>query len=571
MKKSKTLGQMMGVIVVTAFFIPMTVFILINQFQLWQIIYKTRVSDMQNEIRTADMTLDLVLDKHTTILYDFCTDDSNIDLVRNINERQDEMSVNANRLRRKLSHICNRNEGVVGITLVTRDGKCFFYDWENSSSVSSTWAAQIQIPKFTKGTVYWGGKVCVKAGDQEKHLLHISRKLVDYRNIDYEIGTVVMSIDQKEIWEYITPNEDSDLYITDGTTIIASPDSDMIRKDISMVEMRNRWIESIVNKKTGWTLYDYYSTKGYQKAIASHSQIWGICSIVLFLLVNYILQNLMKPMNSKIQDLTTAMFRMEQGDLSVQVKPNPDLPLEMSKIVDGFNVMVVETKTMVEKVKQSMEEQKNAELSAMEAQIDPHFLYNTLDTINWKALEREEYEISEMVGALADILRYSIRNPGEMVTVTNEIYWLEQYLVLQKEKLGQPLSVQIDIPEDLYGYKIHKLMLQPFLENSIKHGFYQMQTPCIVNIRIRLVENQLHITVRDNGRGIAPDVLIKLNDKRSELKGHVGVANVRKRLELYYGEDADLYFESNGGKGTTVHLFVKAIREKEEDDENSDC
>lgn len=571
MKKSRTLGQMMGVVVVMAFFIPMAVFVLISQFQLWQIIYKTRVSDMQNEIRTADMTVDLVLDKHTTILYDFCTDDSNIDLVRNINERQDEMSVNANRLRRKLSHICNRNDGVVGITLVTRDGKCFFYDWENSSSVSSEWANRIEIPDFKKGTVYWGGKVCIRPDDQEKHLLHIARKLVDYRNIDYEIGTVVMSLDQQEIWESITQNEGSDMYITDGDRIIASPGGKMIRSDISQVDTKNRWIERVVNEKTGWTLYDYYSTNDYQQTIARHSAVWGACSVFLFILVNLILQNLMKPMNSKIQDLTSAMLKVERGDLSVQVERNEELPQELDKIVNGFNVMVVETKTMVDKVKESMEEQKNAELSAMEAQIDPHFLYNTLDTINWKALENEEYEISEMVGALADILRYSIRNPGDMVEITNELYWLEQYVVLQKEKLDQPLSVELDIPEELYTYKIHKLLLQPFLENAIKHGFYNMQEPCVLKIRVRLAGSQLHVMVQDNGHGMPPEMLEKLNDKTAELKGHVGIANVRKRLELYYGEEADIYFESSEGEGTVVHLFVKAIREEEGNNEDRNC
>ena len=99
-------------------------------------------------------------------------------------------------------------------------------------------------------------------------------------------------------------------------------------------------------------------------------------------------------------------------------------------------------KQLVEKVKQSTVDQKNAELQAMEAQIDPHFLYNTLDTINWKALEHDDFEVSNMVGALADILRYSIRNPGDMVSIGQELSWLERYTMLQKEKLDQPLMIK---------------------------------------------------------------------------------------------------------------------------------
>lgn len=196
---------------------------------------------------------------------------------------------------------------------------------------------------------------------------------------------------------------------------------------------------------------------------------------------------------------------------------------------------------------------------AMEAQIDPHFLYNTLDTINWKAIEHEEYEISQMVGALADILRYSIRNPGDTVSINQEIYWLGQYVMLQKEKLEAPLQVVVDVPEELQEYRIHKLLLQPFLENAIKHGLYQKKGECCLKIRMRLADDQIHIMVEDNGKGIDKAMLELLNEKTSSMGEHVGVANVRKRLELYYGDDADIYFESKKGCYTIVHLFVKAI------------
>ena len=559
MKKNRTLRQMLETLMLLAFFVPTILFMLLSQTRGWQMIYRLREADMQNEIQTADMTLDLVLDKYTTVLYDFCTDDDTIKLVRRINERQDEMNVNGNRLRRELSHIANRNDGVEGISLITRDGTCFFYDWGAASSVSSEWAGKIQVPDFEKGTVYWGGNVSISGTGKQEYLLHIARKLVDYQDIDCEIGTVIMSINQQNIWDFITPNKESDMFITDGNRIIASPDNQMIQQDISVVDTKNRWIKSVVNEKTGWMIYDYYSTKEYQRAIARDSIIWAISTIVLIVVVSFILRDAVRPILEKVKELTSAMLKVELGDFKVQVSQNEELPLELQQIVDGFNVMVIETGAMVEQVMKSTVEQKNAELSAMEAQIDPHFLYNTLDTINWKALEKEEYEISRIVGAFADILRYSIRNPGDMVSIENELSWLEQYVMLQKEKLSQPLLLEKDVPESLNGYRIHKLLLQPFLENAINHGFYGMQELCILKVRMRLAENQLHITIRDNGKGIAPEMLKQLNDRRSDLKGHVGIANVRKRLELYYGEDADIYFESSEGTGTSVHLFVKAV------------
>ncbi len=111
---------------------------------------------------------------------------------------------------------------------------------------------------------------------------------------------------------------------------------------------------------------------------------------------------------------------------------------------------------LIGQVKQSALEQKNAEISALEAQIDPHFLYNILDTINWKAIENEQYEISEMLVALAEILRYAINDAGELTTIEAEKVWLEKYILLQQEKLGEKIELIFKIPEELETYKIHK-------------------------------------------------------------------------------------------------------------------
>ena len=209
------------------------------------------------------------------------------------------------------------------------------------------------------------------------------------------------------------------------------------------------------------------------------------------------------------------------------------------------------------------------ELQLIQAQVNPHFLYNTLDTINWKALEHDDFEVSNMVGALADILRYSIRNPGDMVSIGQELSWLERYTMLQKEKLDQPLMIKTEVPEKLMGYRIHKLLLQPFVENAINHGFRRMTKPCCIEITMKLFGAQLYIRIRDNGCGLPQELVNELNNKNSSDGNHVGVANVRKRLELYYGEEHEMYFESREGEGTSVHLFIRAIRGGSQDEDNN--
>lgn len=296
----------------------------------------------------------------------------------------------------------------------------------------------------------------------------------------------------------------------------------------------------------------------------------GLGTLAALMLLSLTLVSLMTgPMLEQVGRLGYAMSEIENGNFSVQIPLASQPANELERISAGFNEMSVQLKKLMEAVKQSTVEQKNAELQAMEAQIDPHFLYNTLDTINWKALECDEFEISSMVGALADILRYSIRNPGDMVSISQELSWLERYIMLQKEKLEQPLSVVTDIPKELMGYRIHKLLLQPFVENAINHGFRRMKEPCRIEISMKLSGEQFYIRIHDNGCGISPELVRELNNKKSSAGAHVGVANVRKRLELYYGEDHGMYFESREGSGTSVHLFIRAIRGGSQDEDNN--
>ena len=228
-----------------------------------------------------------------------------------------------------------------------------------------------------------------------------------------------------------------------------------------------------------------------------------------------------------VDEYVEVMNRVQEGDLSARAGTDARIPLEMQRIGHGFNVMVQHISELIDQVKQASMEQRNAELSALEAQIDPHFLYNILDVINWKAIENEQYDISEMLGALADILRYSVKNAGNTATLKAEMEWLEQYLLLQSAKLGKTPELLIEIPEELMEVKIHKLLLQPFVENTMKYAFTEKEDQCVIEIRAKMMEGQLHISIEDSGKGIEPEMLAKLNNENADMGAHMGIANVR--------------------------------------------
>ena len=271
-----------------------------------------------------------------------------------------------------------------------------------------------------------------------------------------------------------------------------------------------------------------------------------------------------RPYIHVMQSVGQGFHEVETGNFETRLEFWKRAPEEIKDIEFGFNEMVENLDNLINQVKQAVLEQKNAELSALEAQIDPHFLYNTLDSINWKAIENEQYDISSMLVALANILRYTVDNAGGTSTLAQELGWLKQYMVLQGTRMGKIPVIETDIPEELFGFQIHKLLLQPFVENSVKYGFYGKEEECVLKISARQMEYQIHIQIEDNGNGITQDMLAKINDERSDMKGHLGITNVRKRLKLYYGEEAMVYFESEEHLYTRVHLFIPMTDEHQE-------
>ena len=568
MKKSRSLRSMIFFLAVVLI-IPILCFSLYLQAQTWRTMKNNLQRELEGELSTANHTLQMVMDKYDMVLYDFCTDDEIIELVEEINESEKPSDAVKYQIRRSLAHICNRNAGVEGITLITESGTICFYDKEAASFVSTKWANRIPaVDMQDQMAVYRGSSYVLETENQPVHMLQLARRLADYRNMNRQIGTVILSVDQSVLWEDIQVSDKSTVYVCEADQIIAAADPAEIGTSISLKPQRGYRVLETRNDKTGWDVYHFYSKVRYDQLVKANIEI-GLGSLVALTLLSMMLVTLMtRPVLDLVGRLVYAMSEIENGDFDVQI-PGVEHPTnEVERIAAGFNEMSGQLKQLVETVKQSTGDQKNAELQAMEAQIDPHFLYNTLDTINWKALEHDEFEISNMVGALADILRYSIRNPGDMVSIGQELSWLDRYIMLQKEKLDQPLSVVTDVPEKLMGYRIHKLLLQPFVENAINHGFRRMSMPCRIEISMKLAGEQFYIRIRDNGCGIPPDLVEELNNKNSSDGHHVGVANVRKRLELYYSDDHEMYFESREGQGTSVHLFIRAVRGGGQNEDN---
>ncbi|NLZ83143.1 MAG: histidine kinase, partial [Clostridiales bacterium] len=224
-----------------------------------------------------------------------------------------------------------------------------------------------------------------------------------------------------------------------------------------------------------------------------------------------------------------------------------------------FNDMLGKLDASIKKEKEAGERQRHAEIKALEAQINPHFLYNTLDTINWMAIDKNEFDISNAISSLAAILRYAIKNSNLTVEIRDEIQWLKDYIYLQQTRLKNSFSCDINVDPDVLDCKIHKLLLQPFIENSIIHGFEGVYKEHVLEIIFKLVGEFVSITVKDNGKGIEPSLVESFNMEifhTIEDDSHIGMKNAIARLHMYYGTNARVNVSSTLGEGTVITLMI---------------
>lgn len=255
------------------------------------------------------------------------------------------------------------------------------------------------------------------------------------------------------------------------------------------------------------------------------------------------------------------MQEVSEGNLAVRVDNSHAMTPEIRTIATGLDTMADKLQALMQAQAESAEKVKNAEIAALEAQLNPHFLYNTLDTLNWMAIEAEEYAMSNVISALGKTLRYGIDFSNAIVTMEDETAWLKQYLFIHQNRLQNSFHCEIEIPPEVLPCRVHKLFLQPFVENTMLHGFSQSQADCRLVIRAALSDGKLQVEVTDNGVGIPREVLDGLSTSQSRInpsKRYHGMQNAINRLLLYYGAEAEISMESSEESGTRIFISIPA-------------
>lgn len=309
--------------------------------------------------------------------------------------------------------------------------------------------------------------------------------------------------------------------------------------------------------KTGWTVVGCMNVAELLKSSRQAQRIYVICAAGLIILSLILSRVLARNITYPIQRLRDSMKKVQTGEF-----PTTDIEVssenEIGSLTKSFNVMTHRIAELMEQNIHEQEQKRKSELKALQSQINPHFLYNTLDSIIWMAEGKKNEEVVLMTASLARLLRQSISNEDELVSVGQEAEYARSYLTIQKMRYKDKLEFQIDISPAVSGVKIIKLVLQPIIENAIYHGLKYKDSKGLLVVHGYQEGEKAVLEVEDNGVGMDEETLAHIFEKH-KVNYHsngVGVYNVQKRLKLYYGEEYGIVYKSRRNEGTKAVITI---------------
>lgn len=273
--------------------------------------------------------------------------------------------------------------------------------------------------------------------------------------------------------------------------------------------------------------------------------------------------------NAPVKSLVSAMRKFEKSAKYFEYNGDKTNVAEFKELYESFSHMSLRIKQLVERVKRDQTALRKTELKALQAQINPHFLYNTLDSIQWTCENGDTENAVKMVGALARLFRISISRGREFITIKEEMEHARSYLVIQSFRYSNQFSYSFDVDSNLESYLCNKITVQPLIENAIYHGIDRTVDEGEIKIAVKQApdcEDDILITVSDNGVGMTEEQCKKVLQKEKSDSSGIGVKNVNDRLEIYFGRKYGISIESELDVGTVVTVRIPKITKEPESD-----
>ncbi len=551
---------------------------------------------MVDNLTQLSERVDLTLDIYTNLVYQIYVDD---EIIKNINvlleQNSEEKELAFNTIFKRLQQAENSVQGIRSISIICANGKDITYDGKTGSSIENLWKSYDDMREIEPYIAVQGmpgmditPTMRFQKSGEEEFCFSISKCMYDYNNLTKgTIATIVMCVNEAVLHDIcaVAIEEDASEYninfITDQnrhvisypnsfyTGIVMNPELSVPKfvEVTGLLKGQNTAVNQYVSKKSGWVYYNVYNKDYMMRDLKNTQMMFIFLSLAAILFSSILIAYIVRQIGSSVNRIIGGIKEVQNGNLDISV--NLESQDELGQIASNFNDMTGKVRDLIEEVTEATDRQKEAEIRALEAQINPHFLYNTLDSINWMAIEKEEYEISKMLRNLGVILRYSIDKSNYITNIAQVADWLEKYVSLQQMRFNDSFRFELNVAEEAKAAEIHKLLIQPFVENAIIHGFKEMDMGGLLRIDMFLSEDKqlLNVIIEDNGKGMSREQTKLFNNREEAIRDEgtsIGLYNAFLRLDMYYGDKATWNVSSMEGMGTVITLSIPIdLREAE--------
>ena len=545
---------------------------------------------LQQTAERASLTLDL----YANILYQIYVDET---ISENITELMGEKTVGKaaayNKISSRLKQYGLSSQDIRSISIVCADGNSITYDESTDSLLNTIWSgfgdmrnSRPYLEAVDQPNMVVTPTMKMEDHGEDTYLFHISKRLFDLNHLEKgTLGTAVMTIDADVLNQICMPEKEKGeedrhgmVFILDkpgrvisfpekmfmGVTLASGVDGSRLIQLSGMMKGKKMLLNTYSDPKTGWNFYYAYDQEYLVKDMKNSQRTFLLIGFAAILFAALLAVYMVKKMTREVRSVVAGMEQVKQGNLDAMVPV--ESRDEIGQMAENFNEMSSEVKRLVKEVTEADEKKKNAEIRALEAQINPHFLYNTLDSINWMAIESGEYEISTMLRNLGYILRYSINKSNQMASMKEIADWLDKYISLQKKRFNDGFEYRIHMEPGLADKRIYKLLLQPFVENAIIHGVGEMEYGGLLEVHMmnEISSDRICIIIEDNGKGMAKEMAAAFNDRKKAAADDgksIGLYNAFSRMMMYYGDDVEWNVNSMEGMGTVITLKIPVRQE----------
>ncbi|WP_368399609.1 sensor histidine kinase [Streptococcus anginosus] len=475
---------------------------------------------------------------------------------------------NAEQLRQLFATILKTDSDLVSAILVTKDGNLISTDPELIMKTS----ADMMKEKWYQDAIHKGAmpiltpaRRTVSHTTGEKWVISIMQEVVDKDGKN--LGVVRLDIGYKTLEAYLDQlqlgKEGFTFIVNDNHDFVYHPKKAVYSSNAEMkamapylsvkngyVKSKQAYVSQYQIPNSGWTLIGVSSM---EQLHAVQTQIlWSFIGTGLFALgvcligIWFVLRLWIKP----LRDLQATILKVGSGhsDLRANETGSP----ELVDLARQFNIMLDRIDQLMIAVKEEEQNVRRYELQALSSQINPHFLYNTLDTIVWMAEFNDSKRVVAVTKSLAKYFRLALNQGHEQISLKDEIDHVRQYLFIQKQRYGEKLQYEIKELKQYDGYKIPKLILQPLVENAIYHGIKEMNRQGMIRVSVFKNDTQLIVSIYDNGRGF---VASETTNATLVRLGGVGLKNVNQRLQLQFGKSYHMEIKSEENTYTEIRLY----------------